>query len=35
MVDLFSLGNPSKNCDRLVDAIVLNSAHDWSKRVSN
>ena len=32
---LFSLGNPSKDCQRFVDAVVLISAPDWSVKLSN
>ena len=32
---LFSLGDASKDCQRFVDAIVLISAPDWSKRLLN
>ena len=32
---LLSLGNPSKDRQQLVDAIVLILAPDWSNRLSN
>ena len=32
---LTSLGNPSKDCQRFVDAIVLAVAPDWSKMLLN
>ena len=31
---LSSLGNPSKDCQRFVDAFVLIFASDWSNRLS-
>ena len=31
----FSLGNPSKDRQEFVDAIILISALDWSKRLSD
>ena len=34
-VENFSLGNPSKDSQRFVDAFVLITAPDWPNRLSN